>query len=51
MKQKIINLLVSCDMQNSNVLSCKEMSPSSSIEEIAEYICNYFDKMGNKQNG
>lgn len=46
MKQKIINLLVSCDMQSSNVLSCNEMSPSSSIEEIAEYICNHFDEMG-----
>lgn len=46
MKEKIINLLVACDMQNEDVLSNRLLSPSSSIEEIAEYICNHFDEIG-----
>ena len=38
MKEKIISLLIECDMHNGMVLSDKSMAPSSSIEEIAEYI-------------
>lgn len=38
LKEKIINLLVECDMRNANVLSSKSMAPSCSIDEIAEYI-------------
>lgn len=50
MKEKIINLLVACDMQNEGVLSNRELSPSSSIEEIAEYISDYLENMGNIVN-
>lgn len=38
MKEKIISLLIECDMRNGMILSDKSMAPSSSIEEIAEYI-------------
>lgn len=38
MKEKIITALISCDWWNSDVKSSKEMCPSSSIEEIAEYL-------------
>lgn len=41
MKQVIINLLQKCDINTSGVLSHISMSPSSSIEEIAEYLSKY----------
>ena len=47
MKEKIINLLIACDMQEEGVLSSRTLSPSSSIEDIANYIGNYFK---NKEN-
>ena len=50
MKEKIINLLVACDMQNEGVLSNRVLSPSSSIEAIAEYISNYLENMGDILN-
>lgn len=40
-KQAIINLLQKCDMATREVLSHSSMSPSSSIEEIAEYLSKY----------
>ena len=48
MKEKIISLLIECDEKNEMVLSDKSMSPSSSIEEIAEYIGDYFKNTENK---
>ncbi len=44
MKEKIIDILISCDWWNHGVASCKEISPSSSIEEIAEYLAMEFEK-------
>lgn len=41
----LTQLLIECDVHNHDTMSCAQMSPSSSIEEIAEYICVYFDKM------
>ena len=38
MKEKIISLLIECDKKNEMVLSDKSMSPSSSIEEIADFF-------------
>lgn len=38
MKEFLINLLIQCDMYNADVLSHAQMAPSSSIEEIADYI-------------
>lgn len=49
-KEKIINILISCDWWNHNVQSCKEVSPSSSIEEIAEYLAGEFKKQWYKMN-
>lgn len=40
-KELIINMLISCDWWNHNVKSCEEVSPSSSIEEIAEYLAQH----------
>lgn len=40
-KQVIVNLLQKCDIQKNGVLSHSSMSPSSSIEEIAEYLSKY----------
>ena len=42
MKERIINALISCDWWNAGVKSSKEMCPSSSIEEIAEYLAREF---------
>lgn len=47
MKQKLIDLMILCDVRNSNVVSSPQLSPSSSIEEIAEYIVNFLKKEGN----
>lgn len=38
MKEMLTQLLIECDVQNHDTTSCAQMSPSSSIEEIAEYI-------------
>lgn len=38
MKDRLINLIIQCDKKNANVISHKDMAPSSSIEEIAAYI-------------
>ena len=51
MKEKIINLIIACDMQSEGVLSSRALSPSSSIEEIAEHMSNYLEKAENKING
>lgn len=48
MKEKIINLIIACDMQKEGVLSGRALSPSSSIEEIADYIGDYFKNAENK---
>lgn len=40
-KQVIVNLLQKCDIQKNGVLSHSSMSPSSSIEEIADYLYNF----------
>lgn len=47
MKEKIIDILISCDWWNHNVKSSKEVSPSSSIEEIAEYIAMALERERN----
>lgn len=44
MKEIIINALISCDWWNAKVKSGKEMSPSSSIEDIAEYLSQEFSR-------
>lgn len=38
MKEKLISLLIECDIHNGAILSDKSMSPSSSIEEIATFF-------------
>ena len=37
LKSRLINWLVKCDIQN-GVITHSSMSPSSSIEEIAEFL-------------
>lgn len=41
MKEDIINVIISCDWWNTGCKSEKSFAPSSSIEEIAEYITKY----------
>lgn len=44
MKDAIVSLLTKCDLHNAQVLTASNMSPSSSIEEIADYMASYFMK-------
>ena len=46
MKEILINVLISCDWWNCGVKSSKDFSPSSSIEEIADYLCAYLNLKG-----
>ena len=41
MKEKLIELLIKCDERNHDIKSHEDMSPSSSISEIAEFIATY----------
>ena len=43
MKENLIKLIISCDKQKMGVDSCSQMSPSCSIEDIAEYIVGYLE--------
>lgn len=38
MKQMLIDMLIACDAEKHGLKSCGGMCPSSSIDEIAEYI-------------
>lgn len=40
-KEKMIDVIISCDAKTTGVISCAKMSPSSSIEDISEYIAMY----------
>lgn len=46
MKDMIVSLLTKCDLQNAQVLTASNMSPSSSVEQIADYMATYFMKNG-----
>lgn len=47
MKQKLIDLLIMCDRHNSNIINSPQFSPSSSIDEIAEFISQFLEKKEN----
>lgn len=42
MKEYLIKLLIECDELNHSVATHKSMCPSSSVEEIAEYMSREF---------
>ena len=44
MKEKLIQLMMECDSSNYDVCNVPQFAPSSSIEEIAEYITKWIEK-------
>lgn len=42
MKEQLIKLIIACDKESHGVATHKSMSPSSSVEEIAEYMSELY---------
>lgn len=45
MKEALIKVLISCEMQATGTLVNKHFAPSSSIEDIADYLAKYIEKV------